>query len=107
MVARGGMERRLRLLALRASVAAARLGGTTDTRIFRTSVGALRRYYSVSYRDVRCVDCSTVHNDAQLIRANITHLSLCYPAYKGSNDNRHNTHADDNQPSFSTGVADL
>jgi transposase-like protein len=34
------------------TLAAARLGNTTNTRIFRTSVGALRRYYSVSYRGV-------------------------------------------------------
>jgi len=37
---------------------------TTDTRIFRTSVGNLWLYFSVRYRSVRCSICSTMQDDA-------------------------------------------
>ncbi len=44
-----------------------------DTRIFRTPVEAPRLYLSTSNRSVRCPFCITMHNDAQLIHANLTH----------------------------------
>ena len=50
-----------------------RINRTTDTRIFSLSAGCLWLYLSVSYRGVRCLVCITVHNDAQLIHANLTH----------------------------------
>ena len=43
-----------------------------DTRIFRTSAGALRPYYSVSYRGVRCLICSTMQDDTELVHAKFT-----------------------------------
>ena len=48
---------------------AIRINRTTDTRIFRMSVEALRPYFSIGYRGVRCSNCITEHNDAQLIHA--------------------------------------
>ena len=44
-----------------------------DTRIFSREQGRFRLYISKSYRGIRCLNCITVHNDAQLIYANLTH----------------------------------
>jgi hypothetical protein len=40
--------------------------------LFRTPVEALRLFFSVSYRGVRCLTCITMHNGAQLIHVNLT-----------------------------------
>ena len=45
---------------------------TTDTRIFRTSAVPFRRYQSISYRRVRCINCGAGHNGAEPVHANLT-----------------------------------
>jgi hypothetical protein len=77
----GRTSRRSRL-AMRSHPSAARartglsrfaVNRTTNTRIFRTLGDLFGLYLSTSYRGVRCLNCSTMHNDAQLIHANLTH----------------------------------
>jgi len=56
-----------------------------DTRIFSLDVENLWLYFSVSYRGARCPICTTVHNEARLIYANLTQrITLATPPEQGS-----------------------
>ncbi len=55
---------------------AIRINRTTDTRIFSLDVEARWLYFSVGYRDAGCLNCTIVHNDAQLIHAKLTRAPM-------------------------------
>ena len=52
----------------------ARSLSTTDTRIFNPEFVGFWLYISISYRDTRCLICTTMHNNAPLTHTKLSHL---------------------------------